>query len=476
MQTTLPGFSASPLPEDFHGQISWSGGEIPYRIRWTHEDEKVRYEISDCGLLQIYAPFSYDCDSVIQKISKEYAIIDRRIRDEEDRKRSLSSESVFIIHDIPIRYIVTYSHKRRHNSLLYHHNGTLEVKARSDATGEDIAALLNSNSEWIFGMTLRYDPRCRRPDDERIIHTPVGQIRISVCYKVRVKKLTLKVHSGNEVILVAPYDCLSGDIDRFIQEKQSWLLKTLAIASSSQPDVSGIRFLPCDGIQIPYRIRTSRRAKHIILKITAEKNVEVVVPPGASSGRIELFLQEKAAWVIKQVTSTARPSAPVRMYRDGEVLLLLGTEYRLAVIFDAELKKTDLREGIIRVPVPSGLDESEQRSYIRGEYLQVLESTLREVSAPFLDSWCEVLGIPLPRIKYGNQKTKWGVCSPRGIILNIRLAMAPVQLIEYVIVHELCHIRHPNHSERFWDLVELLLPDYRERKERLRLQGPLYSV
>jgi len=476
MQTTLPGFSAPPLPDDSHGQISWKGREIPYRIRWTRDGNAVRYELSDCGLLQIYAPFSYDNESVIQKISPDFPKIFRQIRNEEDHRRSLSSESVFMIHDIPVRYTVSYSQKRRRDSLIYHHDGALEVIARSDATKEEIANLLKNNSDWIYGMILRYDPRYRRPDDEKVLQTRAGQIRITIRYHVRAKRLTLKVKPDKRVMVVAPYDCSSRDIDRFIQENHSWLLDTLGIASSSQPDESAIRFFSCDGIRIPYRVRTSRRAKNIILKVTAEKNVEVVVPPGASIGRVDQFVLEKAGWVMKQVTSTARPVAPTRMFRDGEELLLLGREYHLEVTDDAKWKKTEVRDGIIRVPVPSDLAVSEHRPYIRREYLQVLQSVLREVSEPILHSWCDVLKIPLPAIKYGNQKTKWGVCSPRGIILNIRLAMAPVELIEYVIVHELCHIRHPNHSEKFWGLVELLLPDYRDRKNTLRLQGPLYSI
>ena len=72
----------------------------------------------------------------------------------------------------------------------------------------------------------------------------------------------------------------------------------------------------------------------------------------------------------------------------------------------------------------------------------------------------------------GNQKTLWGSCSPKDVIsLNWRLIAAPREVFEYVVVHELCHLRERNHSSRFWGLVEELMPDYRERRAWLKEHG-----
>jgi predicted metal-dependent hydrolase len=135
-----------------------------------------------------------------------------------------------------------------------------------------------------------------------------------------------------------------------------------------------------------------------------------------------------------------------------------------------------VKDGIIEVSVPDGVPVYTSREAVKQGYEFILQKTLEEIASLVVPVWSARLGIQIPRVRYGNQKTKWGACSPRGIILNIRLAMAPRDLIEYVIVHELCHVRHQNHSKKFWSLVETMIPDYRDRKKRLNDEGLLYSL
>jgi predicted metal-dependent hydrolase len=110
---------------------------------------------------------------------------------------------------------------------------------------------------------------------------------------------------------------------------------------------------------------------------------------------------------------------------------------------------------------PSAISESEARLGARE-----LVSALAEEEA-------ETIGVEYRRIRIGGQRTLWGSCSPRGTLsFNWRLVLAPLEVLDYVVVHELCHLRVPNHSGRFWALVERHRPYWRRQREWLRDYGP----
>jgi predicted metal-dependent hydrolase len=97
---------------------------------------------------------------------------------------------------------------------------------------------------------------------------------------------------------------------------------------------------------------------------------------------------------------------------------------------------------------------------------------LRELAAAIADEEAAALGVAYARIQIRDQRTRWGSCSPRGTLsFNWRLVLAPLDVLEYVVVHELCHLREPNHSARFWDLVASRRPGWREQRAWLREHG-----
>lgn len=97
----------------------------------------------------------------------------------------------------------------------------------------------------------------------------------------------------------------------------------------------------------------------------------------------------------------------------------------------------------------------------------------RELVAMVVDEEARALGVTYRRIEIRDQRTRWGSCSPRGTLsFNWRLALAPFEVLDYVVVHELCHLRQPNHSPRFWSLVAARRPDWRAQRAWLREFGP----
>ena len=111
------------------------------------------------------------------------------------------------------------------------------------------------------------------------------------------------------------------------------------------------------------------------------------------------------------------------------------------------------------------------------EQLRVSESEARvrarELVSALADEQAERIGVVYQRIRIGAQQTLWGSCSPRGTLsFNWRLALAPLEVLDYVVVHELCHLRVPDHSRRFWRLVESRRPEWRRQRDWLTEHGP----
>ncbi len=168
-------------------------------------------------------------------------------------------------------------------------------------------------------------------------------------------------------------------------------------------------------------MRRSPRARRWRLEVPWGEPVRLTVPRSMSQAEVERVLGDRRVWIEQQ----RRRQVP-----------RLGLE-RLAV------------------------SESAARTAARE-----LVSTLAEREAG-------QLGVAYRRIRIGGQRTLWGSCSPGGTLsFNWRLVLAPAEVLDYVVVHELCHLREPNHSRRFWELVEERRPEWRKQRDWLREHGP----
>lgn len=150
--------------------------------------------------------------------------------------------------------------------------------------------------------------------------------------------------------------------------------------------------------------------------------------------------------------SPAELTVPARLpAREVERIVAAHTEW-----IAAERAKQVPRLGLD----PGAVSEAEARRAVR------------ELVAMVADEEALELGVSYRRIQVRDQRTRWGSCSPRGTLsFNWRLALAPFDVLDYVVVHELCHLREPNHSRRFWSLVELRRPGWREQRAWLREHG-----
>lgn len=231
-----------------------------------------------------------------------------------------------------------------------------------------------------------------------------------------------------------------------------------------------------DGQSVAYGVRTSQRAKRISLRFSRSNGLEVVYPPGLRQPDPEALLRERSAWVRKAIArfKDADANRRLREYRAGESFLFRGASVSLKLESAPSLNQIAAflkdRQLVVALPEPA-LNAN------CAEIRQAIERFYRAQAQDYLPNRTEELaqkhGFKFARVRVKNQKTRWGSCSAkRNINLNMRLMMAPDAAIDYVIIHELCHLRELNHSPAFWALVECYCPEFRQWKAWFKQHGP----
>ncbi len=222
-----------------------------------------------------------------------------------------------------------------------------------------------------------------------------------------------------------------------------------------------------NGQIVEYTIRRARRRRSITLTID-EHGLRVGAPLRSSRREIETVLQKHAGWVLRTLARWSGRRPMPCTWRNGETLFLLGTALRLELCADTTAVE---RHGDTLTAGSSVGDVVALRTRVvewyRGEALTCFEQRV--------GCYAGALDVRLRGLRLSQAKTRWGSCGPDGrVALNWRLIQMPLTLVDYVVVHELAHLREMNHSPRFWRVVENILPDYAERRAALRHDGYRY--
>ena len=219
---------------------------------------------------------------------------------------------------------------------------------------------------------------------------------------------------------------------------------------------------------IPYRIRRSERARRARILVDGD-GVEVVVPRRFPLREVEPFVEEKRAWIertLRRIRQTELELPPARVVDGGEVPYL-GEYLPLSVQLEPERVREHVarRAGGLRVKLPPGVEllDALERWYRR---------RAREEVAPRLDAACARAGTAYSRLQIRGQRTRWASCSSTGAMsFNWRLLLAPPEILDYVVEHEVAHLELLDHSPRFWRLLASRCPDWRAREAWLRRHG-----
>ena len=231
-----------------------------------------------------------------------------------------------------------------------------------------------------------------------------------------------------------------------------------------EPGTTPARSITLAGQAVPYRLRLSRR-RSIGLTIDHE-GLRVGAPLHARLGDIEALIRQHGQWVLAKLADwQARPRPPTLEAADGGTLTLFG-EALTVTVRPARRASWEIAGCQLRLAVPPAVDPA-----------AVLESAVREharrVLGERLACHAPRLGAATPPLRLSSARTRWGSCNHRGgITLNWRLAFLPPAVADYVVCHELAHLREMNHGPRFWSIVEQLCPDWRQLRAELRRLGP----
>jgi predicted metal-dependent hydrolase len=206
-----------------------------------------------------------------------------------------------------------------------------------------------------------------------------------------------------------------------------------------------------------------RRARKYILRVRPDGTLRVTIPRGGSRRDAEAFVERHRRWVGEERARTAARHAPVE-WRAGDTVPLRGVPTPIAI--ERQGRSVMAAFGGVRVRVAA--DAINLRPAV--------ETALRHLAVreliPRLKALATGHGLSVERASVRNQRSRWGSCSARGVIaINFRLVQMPPWVCDYVLVHELMHLRQQNHSARYWRLVEQAFPEFRAAERWLRVEG-----
>ena len=219
--------------------------------------------------------------------------------------------------------------------------------------------------------------------------------------------------------------------------------------------------------EIPITVDFGRR-KHLYINVRPDQTVIVRAPAGEPIARVLEVVERRKPWIFEHLLRFRHADPPPMRcgYADGETLLYLGDRYILDITTDT-LPGVSLAGDVMRVAAGSNTSPVRVGALVDEWYV----ARAREVFAGRLEQCRAAVGVPehaRAALRIRRLKRSWGNCSARGrISLSLELIKVPVPLIDYVVIHELCHLRHHNHSKDFYRLLGDCLPEWRARKEEL---------
>lgn len=224
---------------------------------------------------------------------------------------------------------------------------------------------------------------------------------------------------------------------------------------------------------LSYVLSRSSRRRTLVISVDESAQVAVASPHYVAQQDIERFIQTKQDWVFLKIREAQANQQYVqrRQFDVGDQFLFLGKSYPMGVAEQAKKRSTICFDGDKwQVQVPQGLSTQDRRGHVRKRLLEWYRMQAQEVLGGRIFHFARLIGVEPKEIAVRTQKRMWGCCDYRAkkIHLNWQIILSPMAVIDYVVVHELCHLIEPNHSKRFWQEVQQILPDFNRQRQWLK--------
>lgn len=238
-------------------------------------------------------------------------------------------------------------------------------------------------------------------------------------------------------------------------------------------EASSVRF---GGTRIAYVVRRTSRVKTVAIAVDPEEGVVVTAPRGTDVARLDSIVHAKGRWILghlREVLDHAPRPAP-REFVSGETFVYGGRQHTLRVLA-GEPVGASMDHGRLLVRLPRdvfGSGPEVRAAAVRMALVRWWRARAAERVPPVAEAWQARLGVSPARVSVVEQARRWGSCTQAGEVrINWRVVGAGRRVLEYVVAHELVHLRHPDHTAAFWRRLGEAMPDYEERRAQLRELG-----
>ena len=244
----------------------------------------------------------------------------------------------------------------------------------------------------------------------------------------------------------------------------------MAMRPTKTREMRSVRF---GSTQIAFEL-TRSDAPQLKISVNPDLSVHVVAPTGRTGEEVDRRVIRRAAWIIRQQNyfQQFRPEQPERRYVSGESHYYLGRQYRLKVHQSADMKAVKLIGRFLNVHTPDKNDREAVQKQVEDWY-RIRAKEIFNAHVRQCHERMKRYGVTMPPMTIKKMAKRWGSLTPSGaMILNLDLIKAPLQCIDYVIIHELCHTKERHHGLKFEALLTKSLPDWKRIKDRLERVEP----
>jgi len=224
-------------------------------------------------------------------------------------------------------------------------------------------------------------------------------------------------------------------------------------------------------VDFPIEIIRTNRTKSASIEIDGD-TVKVIVPKNLSDKRIEDLVLQRTPWIRQKLKILSEVVTPnPKEYVNGENFTYLGRNYRLKLISGSH-QGVKLKNGYLQVSYPKTLSGAELNGFVHTSLEEWYKAHALNRLTEKTKRYSQMLGINPNTIKVRDYKSRWGSCFISGkISYNWRIIIAPHHIVDYVVVHELCHMLEHNHSPKYWRLVGSIIPNFRQCRDWLKVNG-----
>jgi len=226
--------------------------------------------------------------------------------------------------------------------------------------------------------------------------------------------------------------------------------------------------------RIPLILTRSTGRRTMSITVDEAAQARIAAPFNLPDQDIADFLIEKSEWISRKIKEARHYRAVLdrKDFAEGHQFLFLGTPYRIQVV-RREAKRSQVSFDPAAgwtVSIPVNHSPQDSAVAVKGKMFQWYRAQAQEILGGRVFHFSRIMGVEPKTITVRTQKRLWGCCdyNKQSINLNWQIILSPLDVVDYVVVHELCHLTVPNHSKRFWKLVEKIMPDFKWRRQWLK--------